>query len=303
MTSAVRVSAPAKLNLALSVGPPNATGMHPISSWMVTIDLFDELEVARLPDGSLSRYSIDWHRDARRRSPIDWSISKDLAVRAHLEIERLVGHPLPLEMRLRKRIPVGGGLGGGSSDAAAMIRAVDSIFRLGLDRAAMRSIAGRLGSDVAFLLDGGSAIVEGIGDLIEPLPAVPELHATLALPEVGCPTGPIYRRFDQQPGARLDAPRVRALAETMREVDPRGLFNDLAGAACAEAPSLLEISEGMSEIAGRPVHVSGSGSSLFVLCQDRATARGLAVETESRLGVPTVVATTTSMPTPESLHS
>ena len=128
MPASVRVAAPAKLNLALSVGPPNVDRMHPISSWMVTVDLFDDLDVARLPDGSLSRYAIEWHPEARRRTPIDWSISKDLAVRAHLAIERLVGRPLPLQMRLRKRIPVGGGLGGGSSDAAAMIRAVDAIF-------------------------------------------------------------------------------------------------------------------------------------------------------------------------------
>ena len=61
MPASVRVAAPAKLNLALSVGPPNVDRMHPIASWMVTVDLFDDLDVARLPDGSLSRYAIEWH--------------------------------------------------------------------------------------------------------------------------------------------------------------------------------------------------------------------------------------------------
>lgn len=286
MPAAVRVAAPAKLNLALSVGPPNADRMHPISSWMVTVDLYDDLDVARLPSGSLSRYAIEWHPESRRRTPIDWSISKDLAVRAHLAIERLVGRPLPLQLRLRKRIPVGGGLGGGSSNAAAMIRAVDALFALGLDRLAMQKIGASLGSDVPFLIDGGSAIVEGVGDRIERLEGLPPLHAVLVLPEIACPTGPIYRRFDQLPDPRLDPDRVRSMAGSVLEA--HAPFNDLAEAACLEAAGLREIRDELSEIAERPAHVSGSGSTLFVLCDDPFHAKALAVAAEDRLGSPAV---------------
>ena len=286
MPAAVRVAAPAKLNLALSVGPPNADRMHPISSWMVTVDLYDDLDVARLPEGSLSRYAIEWHPEARRRTPIDWSISKDLAVRAHLAIERLVGRPLPVQLRLRKRIPVGGGLGGGSSDAAAMIRGVDALFGLGLDRSAMHAIASSLGSDIPFLIEGGSAIVEGVGDRIERLEGLPALHAVLVLPEIACPTGPIYRRFDQLPNPRLDPDRVRSMAGSTLEA--HAPFNDLAEAACLEAAGLREIRDELSEIAQRPAHVSGSGSTLFVLCDDPLHAKALAVAAEDRLGSPAV---------------
>ena len=108
--------APAKLNLALSVGAPNAQRMHPIASWMVTVSLHDELFLEELQADSLSLYAIIWHKDARRKSEIDWSITKDLAVRAHLAVEAHVGRKLPIKMRLEKRIPVGGGLGGGSSN-------------------------------------------------------------------------------------------------------------------------------------------------------------------------------------------
>ena len=82
MRQSLAIHAPAKLNLALSVGTPNAQGMHPICSWMVTVNLFDDLLVTRLEDDRLSRYAILWHADAKRRSDINWSITRDLAVRA-----------------------------------------------------------------------------------------------------------------------------------------------------------------------------------------------------------------------------
>ncbi len=284
MPDSVVEAAPAKLNLALAVGPPESSGMHPISSWMVTIDLFDDLELVRLPEGSLSRYAIEWHPEARRRSEIDWSISKDLAVRAHLAIERLVGRALPIQMRLRKRIPVGGGLGGGSSDAAAAIRAVDRLFELDLDRDAKQRLAAELGSDVVFLLEGGSAIVEGLGDRIEPTPAMPELHAAILMPEFGCPTGAIYRRFDETAPVALDEARVRRLVAG--PLAPDAPFNDLAAAAFCEHPQLADLATRASEIADRPVQLSGSGSSLFVLCDDPLHARALATATEDALGLP-----------------
>src|SRR5436190_20490393 len=132
MPASLTVNAPAKLNVALSVGPPRGDGMHPIASWMVTVDLFDELVFTRLDDDRLSRYALLWHKDAKRRSEINWSITKDLAVRAHLALEHHVGRHLPVQLKLEKRIPVGGGLGGGSSDAAATLRAVNELFDLGL---------------------------------------------------------------------------------------------------------------------------------------------------------------------------
>src|SRR5206468_3336755 len=132
MTSGLTVQAPAKLTLALSVGPPDANRMHPIASWMVTVDFHDDLHLLRLPSGSFSRYAILWHKDAKRRSEINWSITKDLAVRAHLALEKYLKRDLPVQLRLEKRIPVGAGLGGGSSDAAAMLRAVNEVFDLGL---------------------------------------------------------------------------------------------------------------------------------------------------------------------------
>jgi len=298
MPDRVVALAPAKLNLALSVGPPDADRMHPIASWMVTVDLHDELDLRRLPAGSLSRYAVEWHPDARRQRDIDWSISKDLAVRAHLATERLVGRSLPVQLRLRKRIPVGGGLGGGSSDAAAMIVALDRLHGLGLDERARHALATGLGSDVAFLLDGGSAIVEGRGERLDPLPSMPRFHAVLAFPAEGCPTAAVYRRFDELPGARLDPERVRSLAEVEGGLDPHAPFNDLAEPACLEQPALRGIRRDLAEVAGRPAHVSGSGSTLFVLCDDAVHARRLAAEAERALDLPMVAVAAAARPAP-----
>ena len=131
----IQKRARAKVNLALAVGRAlpeghEFAGYHPIASWMAPIDLADELIVTRLDEGSLSRYAIAWHPEASVQSPIDWSITKDLSVRAHLALQERVGRELPVQVNLDKRIPVGGGLGGGSSDAASMLLGLRELFAL-----------------------------------------------------------------------------------------------------------------------------------------------------------------------------
>jgi 4-diphosphocytidyl-2-C-methyl-D-erythritol kinase len=295
MGPSVLALAPAKVNLALSVGPPGVDRMHPIASWMVTVDLHDELLLTRLPEESLSRYAILWHEEARRRSDIDWSITKDLAVRAHLALQEHVGRPLPLQLKMQKRIPVGGGLGGGSSDAAAMLHGVNALYALGLDDDELASIASGLGSDVAFLVHGGSAIVEGLGERVERHDEVPDLHAVLAFPSVACPTGAVYGAFDREAQtARVDAARVRSLARSRPA--PHDCFNDLAGPACAIAPSLRDDIEELSALAERPAHVSGSGSTIFVLCDDPLHAAALAEASIRRLDLPAVAVRSTPRP-------
>lgn len=291
--------APAKLNLALSVGPPGADRMHPICSWMVTLDLHDDLTLTRLPEESLSRYAILWHADALRRTDIDWSITKDLAVRAHLALERAIDRALPLQLKLEKRIPVGGGLGGGSSNAAAMLHGVNRLFELGLSDDELATIAGPLGSDVAFLVHGGSAIVEGLGERIERHAEPPELDVVLAFPSVACPTGPVYGAFDARDGARLDAARVRALVG--RRVAPDACFNDLALPACDVAPTLRDDLDDLAELAERPAHVSGSGSTIFVVCDDPLHAEALATAVRERLKLPALATKAITRPIPQPL--
>ena len=289
MRPTVHALAPAKLNLALSVGAPDPSGMHPISSWMVTVDLCDELTLEALEPESMSLYAILWHADARRRRDIDWSISKDLAVRAHRLLEAHVGRSLPVKMRLEKRIPVGGGLGGGSSDAAAMLRAVDTLFDLGLGAERLAELARPLGSDVPFLVRGGSAIVEGLGERLEPTPVPADTHAVLVMPEASCPTGPVYRAFDaMRPDAALQSPRVRAMASRACVPEHDEPFNDLAEPAFEVASSLRGDHAAVQDLVQRRVHVSGSGSTLFFLCSGPTESELLADAVTRHASMPAV---------------
>lgn len=289
MLDSLSVRAPAKLNLALAVGSPRPDGMHPICSWMLTVDLFDELLVKRLEADRFSRYAILWHEQARRRTEIDWSVTQDLAVRAHLALEDHVHRRLPVQLKLDKRIPVGGGLGGGSSDAAAMLRAVNELYQLGLSLDELAAIGAQLGSDVPFFVHGGSAIVQGFGEQVQVQEHLPEVIAVVAFPEMSCPTGRVYRLFDELTPASLRDDAVVKLA-SIAPASPRpdALFNDLTRAALRAAPGLDEQLASFSKLAERPAHVSGSGSSLFVLCDDPLYADALAKAVESQLKLPAV---------------
>lgn len=298
MSSPLFLQAPAKLNLALSVGTTRPDGMHPISSWMVTVDLFDDLHLERLPEGNFSLFATVWHRDALRRSDIDWSISKDLVNRAHDQLEAFVGRSLPVKVRVEKRIPIGGGLGGGSSDAAAMLRAMNALFELHISDEDLRGLAANIGSDVPFLVSGGSALVDGTGGDIQVLGDPPEVHAVLFFPAVACPTADVYRQFDRStkaPLLRRDAVAALASRPSIGPTDP---FNDLAGPAKDIAPSLVDDMEEIGMVTELPVHVCGSGSSLFVICSDAMHAQALAAHCASKLALPAVAVRTCATQAP-----
>ena len=137
----------AKVNLALAVDRADpTTGLHPICSWMHAIDLGDTVTLERseesayricLPDGG----------------GLGWAVEDDLAVRAHLAIEESIGRRLPIELTVVKHTPSGGGLGGGSSDAASVLMMVNELYELNLGEMELRELAGSLGSDVHFFVD------------------------------------------------------------------------------------------------------------------------------------------------------
>ncbi|MFG0273887.1 MAG: 4-(cytidine 5'-diphospho)-2-C-methyl-D-erythritol kinase [Phycisphaerales bacterium] len=266
----VERDAPAKVNLCLAVDRPNDAGMHPIASWMATLDFADRIEVHRRPPGRASLYNIDWAEDAPRRTHIDWPIVKDLAVRAHLALEREVGQALPVRMRVHKRVPVGSGLGGGSSDGAAALMAIRDLFELEIDDARLAQLAHALGSDVPFFLTGGAALVEGLGERIERTPA-PTMGGeagavVLAMPAAHCPTGAVYRGFDEMVGeADFRAAEAARMARA-GEIEPDALFNDLADPAMRVEDRVRAARNALAEATGRPAHVTGSGSAVFIAC-------------------------------------
>ncbi len=267
---------PAKVNLALSVGSPRDDGYHPIASWMVAVDLVDDLTVERLADDQPSTFDIDWASDAMRPTAIDWPLKRDLVWKAHSVVEGHVGRMLPVAVKLRKRIPVGAGLAGGASNGAAMISAVDEMFDLRLPHAPMTELVCRLGSDLAFFFHAPSAIVTGRGEFVDPVPLGGTIHLVLMTPRFACATGAVYRSFDEvSADAEVDESRVREVADQWPLPD-EAPFNDLAGPACRVAAPLDELRRQVHRAVGRPVHITGSGSGMFIVVGDADEARQIA---------------------------
>jgi 4-diphosphocytidyl-2-C-methyl-D-erythritol kinase len=219
----VELVAPAKLTLSLRVTGVRADGFHLIDAEMVTLDLADTLELTEGGDG------LDIVDEAGTAFTVP--ADDDNLVRRAL---RLVGRQA--HVRLTKRIPAGAGLGGGSADAAAVLRWAGFTD---LD------VAARLGADVAFCVVGGRARVQGIGEVVEPLPFV-ERTLTLLTPPFGCSTPAVYRRWDELGGPRSTGP------------------NDLEAAALSVEPRLAEWRDRLGDATGQQPVLAGSGSTWFV---------------------------------------
>ncbi len=282
----LHTACPAKLNLALSVGAPDPeTGMHPIASWMVALQLTDQLNVAR-GEGDENQFDIAF-ADAQRK--VDWPVQDDLVVRAHRLMEDEVGRRMVVSVQLRKHIPAGAGLGGGSSDAAGMLVALDQLFKLHAGRDGLIDLAMQLGSDVAFgvcaMLGETSSLVTGLGETVEPLAITEPIHLMLAFPEFGSPTGQVYTAFDRGgDSGEADVQRVCALAQ-QQPINSDQLFNDLAEPACHVQPALREAQSHLAKVIQRPVHITGSGSTLFVICADADEAQRLAEQAGDEAGL------------------
>jgi 4-diphosphocytidyl-2-C-methyl-D-erythritol kinase len=213
-------AAPAKLTLGLRVTGVRSDGYHLIDAEMVSLDLADELVFS---EGS-GLEVVEGH-DLGFVDPHDNLVGRAL---------KAVG--LDAHVRLRKRIPAGGGLGGGSSNAAAVLRWA------GCDDVEM---AASLGADVPFCLRGGRARVSGIGEVLEPLPFEPRT-ITLAMPPFGCSTPAVYAAWDDLGGPGADGP------------------NDLEPAALVVEPRLAGFRDAFGDATGATPRLAGSGSTWFV---------------------------------------
>jgi len=223
------VLAPAKLTLSLRIVGVRDDGFHLIDAEMVSLDLADELEIEEEAsgDGASEIEIIDALTGRVSEIPVG---EDNLVIRAL----RLAGRDA--QVRLTKRIPPGGGLGGGSSDAAAVLRWA------GFDDL---EAAARLGADVPFCLVGGRARVRGIGEIIEPLPFV-ERHITVVTPPFGCSTPAVYAAWDRLGGPTAEGP------------------NDLEAAALQVEPRLAAVRDGLGDATGATPVLAGSGSTWFV---------------------------------------
>jgi 4-diphosphocytidyl-2-C-methyl-D-erythritol kinase len=250
----------AKLNLVLHVGAPRSDGLHPLCSIFASIDLADEVEVTPAAEDDVWCPGVD---------------GPNLAASAVEAFRHRLPELPPLAVRIEKRIPLAAGLGGGSADAAAVLRAANRIAGEPLGAAELRELAARLGSDVPSQVQPRHAIVQGTGEVVEPI-ELPALEAVLVPQAEGLSTPDVYAQLDRMGTwrERLDPGRLREIAASGDL--PRSLENDLEPAALALRPELAEVLETLRAAGAAGALVSGSGPTCFGLFPDRAAAEAAA---------------------------
>jgi 4-diphosphocytidyl-2-C-methyl-D-erythritol kinase len=269
----MHVLAPAKINLHLRVGHRRDDGFHSLLTWMCTIGLFDSL--------SFERSTLSAPREFALACDVNDLPcgAENLVTRSAAALRVVKSEPLGIDAFLKKSIPSGAGLGGGSSDAARTLLALNQFCNLGLPFAELTRLSATLGSDVSFFLHGPSAICRGRGEQVEKVLPPKVRWVLLILPAIHCPTPRIYQRFDEmhlgndsvlsgipwQDWAQLNA----------RDLLPH-LINDLELPAFSLFPELAMMRQHAEQSLNRPVRMSGSGSSLFTLFDDAAECKSAA---------------------------
>ena len=274
----VTVRVPAKVNLQLSVGPRESDGYHQLVTVFQAISIFDEVTVKIGEQGSGINLTVSG--DQIHGVPTD---STNLVVKAIELIADKFELDIDVNVDVKKSIPVAGGMAGGSADAAAAIVAIDELYSLEMTREEMHSIAAQLGSDVPFLLSGGTAIGQGRGDQLTAALSRGTYHWVLALSSVGLSTPAVYGECDRlRQGLDISDPQISdALMQALLTADPSNvgklLINDLQPAACSLRPALRLILDVGQEYGALGAIVSGSGPTVAFLVSDEEHGLDLAV--------------------------
>ena len=284
-TDSVHVRAPGKINVYLGVGGRHDDGYHSLATVFQAVSLYEDVIARPSDDFSIT---VSGYEDMSG-VPLD---DRNLAMRAAKLLATAVEHPGGVALEIRKSVPVAGGMGGGSADAAAALVACDALWGTGLSPARLHDLAARLGADVPFALHGGTAVGTGRGDQLNPALARGRFDWVLVTSDEGLSTPVVYERLDllrEEEGALADDPPLSLdvpipVLQALRSGDPGqladALYNDLQAAALHERPDLAEtIRQGIAAGALQGI-VSGSGPTVALLCPDPETAQ--AVQTALR---------------------
>jgi 4-diphosphocytidyl-2-C-methyl-D-erythritol kinase len=246
----IRERAPAKVNLLLHVGPRRADGLHELCSLFASIDLADELTVERADADEVICPGVQ---------------GPNLALAAVERFRADAAPDLPpLRVTIEKRIPVAAGLGGGSADAAAVLRAANELAGEPLDVDALRALGARVGADVPSQIEPRHALVTGAGEVVEPV-ALPPMTLLLMPDPDGLSTAEVYAQADALGTTReqLDPDHARALAARPLDELAAALENDLEGAAVSLRPELSGRMDALREAGALVGRVTGSGPTVF----------------------------------------
>jgi 4-diphosphocytidyl-2-C-methyl-D-erythritol kinase len=261
------IQAPAKLNLTLEVLGKRADGYHEIRSVIQAIDLCDTL---RFRENSRTEF---------RSSMPGWLPEKSLLSKATTLLREATGCTADVAIEIDKHIPLLSGLGGDSSDAAAVLAGLNQLWELNLSQEKLLGLAAELGSDVAFFLHSGTALMEGRGEVVTPLPPLSETWVVLVVPAVSREQGKTARAYaGLKEGDYTDGQRTERLVSVLRaggKPEPAMLFNAFEHSTFDSYPEIYECQQQMITAGADNVHLAGSGPALFTLAGDRAMAEGL----------------------------
>lgn len=276
--NSVTVRVPAKVNLQLSVGPREANGYHNLVSVFQAVSIFDDVTLTKSHAGSGVTISITGEQTYG--VPEDGS---NLAVKAAQLIGEKFDLDVDVHIEVKKSIPVAGGMAGGSADAAATLVAMDALYKLDATREELLELGSQLGSDVPFMIAGGTAVGTGRGDQLTAALSRGTYHWVFALSTVGLSTPAVYAECDRM-RAELEVadPRVSdALMQALLSGDPalvgKSLSNDLQNPACSLRPALSLVLEVGRDYGALGAIVSGSGPTVAFLVADEEAGLDLAV--------------------------
>jgi 4-diphosphocytidyl-2-C-methyl-D-erythritol kinase len=263
----VKIKAPAKINLTLEVLGKRPDGFHEVRSVIQAIDLCDKLQF-EVGQG------ISFQCDMK-----GWNAGESLVSRAVALVREITGCSEGVIIKIEKRIPLMSGLGGDSSDAAAVLRGLNELWGLNLSPKDLWELAGRLGSDVAFFLHGGTALVEGRGELITPLPSLGGIWVVLVVPDVPGEPGKTRRMYQSLTTSHYtDGKITEGLVDLIKsggEFDTSMLFNTFENIVFDDVNIRRVYIGHLLKLGGPRVHLAGSGPALFTMFRDGAQAKDL----------------------------
>jgi 4-diphosphocytidyl-2-C-methyl-D-erythritol kinase len=275
----MRIRTYAKVNLFLKIEPRLDDGYHPVDTIYHSVSLADEMELTERPAATSFEFTtsgIAWDRDhleEMHRFNFD-----NLVVRAAHLLEERLGVQVPATMRLHKNIPVGAGLAGGSSNAAAALVGLNQLLDLGLTADDLLSLAIELGSDVPFCMIGGTARAVGRGEVLMPAPEPPDLWFVLGISNEPLMTKYVYAKWDEvgSTSAQDVGEMVEALEDGGADAIARAVHNDLQAAALALRPGLADGIDRLQKAGALSAMVCGSGPTVMGMAGDLTHAREVA---------------------------
>jgi 4-diphosphocytidyl-2-C-methyl-D-erythritol kinase len=267
----VLLKAYAKINYALDVRGRREDGYHEIATVFQSVSLADEVEISRAERG----FELLVEPAGAGVGPTE----NNTVYAAWNLLRESTGRDLPVSIRLHKKIPHGAGLGGGSADGAAALIGLNALFDLALSPETLHGLGLRIGADVPFCFTGGTALGEGVGEVLSPLPAPPAHHLVLVKPVRGADTGEVYRGYDASPrrGKGAAEPVLAALRAGDLGSLARTVGNDLAPITKKLAPEVAAHERQLLEAGALGAAMTGTGTAVYGIFGSEGDAR-VAVE-------------------------